>query len=282
MQQHDPHDPHVRQAAFTLIELLVVVSIIALLIALLLPSLKGARDAARTTGCLSNHRQIGVAFNMYASTFNDYIPPATVGWQDVNPNPSLDYGSWTSRLGRSGMLGSPVTYTGYNVSYATTLRSWPVLRCPGEPSTYNPGSADPSTSLYLGTGAIAGINYNRWTFYYAQSSYATNLDITIWAKGSDPATAHWGEPRKGWSIGPALMKPAESSVVADGLAYNLFYFDDIDFLPGHWSYARTMYAFHHMGDKSTNVMFWDGHAATRQHYQYTGVRVWSRVFNGHW
>lgn len=59
---------------FTLIELLVVISIIALLIALLLPALESARGAARTSACLSNKRQCGIAVAMYANEWNWVIP----------------------------------------------------------------------------------------------------------------------------------------------------------------------------------------------------------------
>lgn len=58
-----------RQHAFTLIELLVVISIIAVLISILLPTLSSARDAARASQCLSQQRQIGLAMMVYA---NDY------------------------------------------------------------------------------------------------------------------------------------------------------------------------------------------------------------------
>ena len=63
-----------RQAAFTLVELLVVVSIIALLIAILLPSLKKARGQAKDTMCRTNLHQLGVSIQYYVSDNQDRIP----------------------------------------------------------------------------------------------------------------------------------------------------------------------------------------------------------------
>jgi len=67
---------------FTLIELLVVVAIIALLIAILLPSLRRAREQAKCTLCLSNLRQIGIGMTIYASDHRGWLPvgPADKMW----------------------------------------------------------------------------------------------------------------------------------------------------------------------------------------------------------
>lgn len=67
-----------RVRLFTLIELLVVIAIIALLAALLLPALGKARKSALSVNCISNLKQLGTAYSMYSTDWNDWLVPYLV------------------------------------------------------------------------------------------------------------------------------------------------------------------------------------------------------------
>ena len=64
-----------KRNAFTLIELLVVIAIIAILAAILFPVFAQAREKARAISCLSNMKQLGLAFMGYVQDYDETYPP---------------------------------------------------------------------------------------------------------------------------------------------------------------------------------------------------------------
>lgn len=75
-----------KQPGFTLVELLVVIAIIALLLSVLLPTIKLAASITRQTVCQSNLRQLGIMFFMYAEEYDQMLPPSA-----RNSEPQLRY-----------------------------------------------------------------------------------------------------------------------------------------------------------------------------------------------
>ncbi len=134
---------HRRGSAFTLIELLVVIAIIAILAALLLPALKGARDRARSIVCKGNLKQMGLMAQLYQNDWNDYLPG---GFSASFPN--LDF-SWTVHL--APYHGGPPYSTSLSMNENMVL-GWRRFKCPA--SMY----LDPSNDYIVYDYAYNGQN----------------------------------------------------------------------------------------------------------------------------
>src|SRR5438093_7039082 len=106
-----------RQRGFSLVELLVVIGIIAVLIGILLPTLRKARESANRTVCLSNMRELANCFRVYAANYKDYCP---IGFMDQKPfnwfvfwnNGGSQLPRWSSwgLLWDSGILKNPKAF----------------------------------------------------------------------------------------------------------------------------------------------------------------------------
>ncbi len=242
------------QRAFTLIEMLVVIVIIAILAAILLPVLGKAKQKTQGIQCMNNHRQLMLAWRMYAEDNRDVLLYATAdsngpyapyswvqGLLDFNPN---NRSNWDVEM---DIKKSPMwQYSGKAVG---------IWKCPADQSTVKPAS-----------GPFAGKNVPR----------VRSMVMSIWVggwKSADGTVTDAGCSGSAWRVYSKftdMIKPGPSLtwVLMDGREDRINYgnnFTDMTGYPDNPALAR--FHFDYPGsyhNRAAGVSFADGHAEIKK------------------
>jgi len=142
-----------KSGAFTLVELLLVIAIIAILAALLLPALSAANARACRIQCLSNQRQLGMAWELYSSDANDLLA-LNLGGVSPDGTHRSPPGCWVT--GNAACDADPATIT--SGTLFPYLGAVDLLHCPADQSVVT-GTAIPRLRSLSLSGYMGGEDY---------------------------------------------------------------------------------------------------------------------------
>lgn len=206
-----------RMRRFSLVELLFVIAIISILMSLILPALKTARETARLSACSANLRQLGIAICAYIGDYNDFLPPMQ------EPSPIFSP-YWNSRLVNEGYVAKssfhcpsmPVPSWPVGADYGINTRPF-YEEMPGVPKLCK--IKMPQAKLYLietyrnASDSTSDISSGHWRCALGPTPSPTNTDFgrpagrhnkkcaVLWLDGH-LTSVHISNPQYPWGSQP--------------------------------------------------------------------------------
>ncbi len=177
-----------QKRAFTLIELLVVIAIIAILAAILFPVFAQAKEAAKKTQAISNVKQLGTAFAIYLSDYEDIYPLAMSQRPDGTYRAVTGHPIPYNSLPTDATWGTAAGLNSANVYWANSVqpytKNWGLFELPGKRTVFGGAAADQPVNP-----AISGFTYNGLMHTVSASEIQSPSILPIlWTGNGDTQT----------------------------------------------------------------------------------------------
>jgi len=218
-----------KSEAFTLVELLVVISIIALLMAILVPAIQKARGQARQLWCMSILRSFSLGHKQYLADTGKYLPHT--GYEPYTP--------WYNNDSLRRSIGLSL------VSREDKERRYPALQewAPNYPRKF------------ICPAASYAMDHPEDGLYPIDRSYGVNIDGDYWARKRGVGNIY---DKEGWVKRPSakiLMADALDWWTGEAFSDSNDYFENGENWVGFETYGMTAYRHY----RYVNLLYWDGH-----------------------